>query len=252
MTKEPDKIDSLLERTLDDLEALPEPGMRAGTLARRVAELTPDEIARFFNSLLVRIKTDQKARAALALIVNPEALKSALGSSLFHDVHKRATEVGLSKVARLFTDLEPEKSGPAGYDKEIDAQMESISLGERRTLSKVGVKESIDRLLSDPDPMVIGNILNNPRTTETEAVKIASKRPGAGEILKLVATHSKWSKRYAVKKAVALNPYSPPRVVIILLESLMAQDLKLVVADGSLHEQVRTSAEELLREGEEA
>ncbi len=129
--------------------------------------------------------------------------------------------------------------------------MESITLGERRSLSKRGVKESIDRLLSDPDPVVIGNILNNPRTTEREAVKIASKRPGSTEILKLLASHAKWSKRYAVRKALALNPYSPPRIVIALLEFLMAQDLRLVATDGSLHEQVRRGAEELLNESKE-
>jgi hypothetical protein len=249
MTNEPDKIDSLLNQTLGDLEALPEHGMRSTTLARRISILASDDIARFFCALLARIKTDKKARAALALIVNPEALKSALGNELFHEVHKRATELRLPKVARLFTDLAPQKSGPAGYDKEIDAQMESISLGERRALSKRNIKESIDQLLSDPDPMVIGNILNNPRTTEREVVKIASKRPGAAEILKLVATHGKWSKRYTVKKALALNPYSPPRVVIVLLESLMAQDLRVVATEESLHEQVQTAAKELLREG---
>ncbi len=248
----PSKIDELLAQTLIDLEALPEPGMRASVLSRRITGLAPEGIAHFFNSLLGRLKTDKKARAALAIIVNPEGMKSALGHRLFYEVHSTAVKLGFGKVGRLFTDLKPEKSGKAGYDKEEEAKMESITLGERRALSKRGVKESLDRLLSDPDPMVIRNILNNPRTTEREVVKIASKRPGSGEILKLVASHNRWSKRYAVRTAIALNPYSPPRVVIALLEFLMVQDLRLVAADKSLHEQVRTSAEEILREREEA
>jgi hypothetical protein len=99
-----------------------------------------------------------------------------------------------------------------GYDKEEEARMELLTLGERRSRSKSNVKDSIDRLLSDPDPIVITNILNNPRVTEREVLKVASKRPNSPGILKLVATHRVWSKRYAVKKAVASNPYSSPRV----------------------------------------
>lgn len=128
--------------------------------------------------------------------------------------------------------------------------MELISLGERRALSKRPVKEVIDRLLSDPDLMVIGNILNNPRTTEKEVLKVASKRPNSPAILKLVAGHRKWSKRYDVMKAIALNPYTPPRVSVALLEGLMTQDLRAIADDKTLHPQVKEAAKDIVKERE--
>ena len=170
MTTPSEEIDELLGRTLDDLQALPESSMRTALLCDRIGNLTPAEIAHFFNSLLNLLKDNQKresagaekARAALALIVNPEEIRKRLGKRLYQEVGLFAAALGLNRVSRLFTDLEPSKTGPAGYDKEEEAQMEQTSLGERRALSKKSVIESIDRLLSDPDPTVIRNILSNP------------------------------------------------------------------------------------------
>ena len=126
--------------------------------------------------------------------------------------------------------------------------MESTTLGERRSLSKLNLKDTIDRLLSDPDPMVIANILNNPRATEREILKIASKRPASPKILKLVATHRVWSKRYKIKLAIASNPYSPPRLSIALLDLLLTQDLSTIAADANIHPQVKLSAKDIIRE----
>lgn len=255
MTKPPEEIERLLGRTLDDMFALPETGMRTSLLCDRIHGMTPVEIAHFFDLLLKETKkkeafNKEKALMALALIIDPEEIKKRLGHLLYREVRISATELGLNKVSRLFTDLKPQKSGPIGYDKEEEAKMEQTSLGERRTLSKNNRIESIDRLLSDPDPMVIRNILSNPRTTEREVIKIVSKRPNSEEILKTVASHPKWSKRYAVKKVLALNPYSPPRLAIALLEFLMSQDLKVAATEESLHAEVRASATDILKERE--
>ncbi|MBI5048864.1 MAG: hypothetical protein HZB54_07950 [Deltaproteobacteria bacterium] len=128
--------------------------------------------------------------------------------------------------------------------------MEFITLGERRAISKGWIRDKLDRLLPDPDPIVIANNLNNPKITEKEIVKIASKRPNSPNILRLISTHKRWGARYVIKKALVQNPYTPPRISLGLLELLFSQDLKEVAKDGSLHPQVRLAAKERLEEKE--
>ncbi|MBI2413736.1 MAG: hypothetical protein HYV24_11080 [Deltaproteobacteria bacterium] len=243
-------LEEFVEKLLSDLAALPEEKMRLDLLGRRLSHLTPDDSARAIDIIYKKGTETGHAKKAASLLVNPDGLKSVLGADRYRLIYLASIELGLVKVSRLFTDLPPLKKGLSGYQTEEEGPMELISLGERRALSKRPVKETIDRLLSDPDTMVIGNILNNPRTTEKEVLKVASKRANSPAILKLVAVHRKWSKRYDVRKAIALNPYSPPRVTVALLEGLMTQDLRAVAEDKTLHSQVREAARDIVKERE--
>lgn len=239
-------IETFVARLLNDISALPEERMRVDLLARRLKELSPEDAALSIDLVYKKSPEDCLARRARSVFVHHDSIKSALGEQAYELICLASVRLGLKRVERLFTELKPRKSGLSGYDKEEEAKMEFITLGQRRSLSKRPVKDSIDRLLSDPDPLVITNLLNNPRITEKEVLKIASKRPNSPRILKLIIGHRVWSKRYAVVKAVTLNPYTPPRVSISLLEFLLTQDLKTVAEDKTIHPEVKTSAGEIL------
>ncbi len=245
-----EELDEKLARLVREVLSVPEHGMRRALLAAKLASAAPEEIAALLDILYRKNPRYVSVRRVKALLVDPEALMEVLGPEKYRQTYLAAIEGGFTAVSRLFTDLPPQRSGPYGYDKEEEAKMEFISLGQRRSLAKTHLKDTLDRLLSDPDPMVIANILGNPRITERDAVKIASKRPNSPRIIRLLATHPKWSKRYAVAKAVVRNPYTPPRIAVGLLEFLLTQDLKAVSADGTLHPQVRMGARELLAERE--
>lgn len=246
-----ERIEELLQKVLSDAAALPEDRMRLKSLGARLSGLTDVEIAQFFGLLYKKSLHNKAVRKAQSVFIDPRGLREIFGEDRFKRIYLASIELGLTKVSRLFTDLPPIKKGLHGYDKEEDARMEFISLGMRRTLSKTALKDTLDRLLSDPDVIVVSNILNNPRVIEKDILKIASKRPNSPEILKLIISHAKWSKRYNVIKAVAQNPYTQPRVAMALLEFLLSQDLKQVSADKTLHPQVRVSAREILKHREE-
>ncbi|MBI5599016.1 MAG: hypothetical protein HY890_04690 [Deltaproteobacteria bacterium] len=246
-----EKLSQILNELLRDVESLPERTMQLGLLGRKLSGLKPDEIARLLNMLYAKEANLPASRRLKSMLIDPEGIREAIGPDRYKLTYLASIELGFKKVSRLFTDLPPHKKGVVGYDKEEEARMELLSLGQRRALSKGGMKDTLDRLLSDPDPTVIANLLSNPRITEREVLKIASKRPNSPQILKLLATHGKWSKRYAIVTAIVLNPYTPPRISTALLELLLSQDLKLVAADSTLHPQVRMGAGELLKEREE-
>lgn len=233
---------------LSDLSALPEKKMRLGLLGRVLSSLDPEDAARLVDSIYRSGPEDISAQRARAVLADNDGIRETIGAPAYRAIYLASIKLDLTKVSRLFTDLPPHKKGPFGYDQEEDIQMEHTTLGQRRALSKQPVQKTLERLLSDPDPMVIGNLLNNPRITEKEVLKIASKRPNSAQILKLIALHGKWSKRYAVAKAIALNPYAPPRTSIAFLDSMMEQDLKMMAEDKTLHPQVKQAAKEILED----
>lgn len=238
-------LDAFVEELLNGLVALPEEKMRVDLLGRRLGAIDPEDAARCLDEIY-RAGASRKSRIARATLVDHDGLKEAIGKGAYSRISEAAVRLGLGKVSRLFSDLLPVKAGLSGYDKEEEAAMEFISLGRRRSLARSRIKDTIDRLLSDPDPVVVANLLDNPRITEKEVLKIASKRPGSSAILRLIVSHRVWSKRYDVIKAVAMNPYAPPKVSIALLEFLMTQDLKILSEDRNVHPAVRQGAKELI------
>ncbi|HXI10309.1 MAG TPA: hypothetical protein VNK06_05835 [Thermodesulfobacteriota bacterium] len=240
-------LQDLIRKFLNDMAALPEDPMRVDLLGRRLKELGAVRASLFLHSLYA-LPDDDVVRKAKSLMVDPEGIRSAVGAGFYRSIYLASVEGGFRKISRLFTDLPPFKEGPYGYDKEEDAKMESMTLGERRTLSKGLIRDKLARLLADPDPMVVRNLLDNPRITEKDVLKIASKRPGSARILKTIAVHRVWSRRYDVIKALVSNPYALPRVTIALLDALLTQDLKAIAGDGSLHPEVTRSAVELVEE----
>lgn len=239
-------IEALAAKLLKDISALPEERMRLALLCKTLSALDPENSARLLDTVYNRDIEDKSASIVRSLMVDDDAVHSQIGDAAYNSIYLAALRGGFIRISRLFTEFEPHKKGVSGYDEEEFIKMEHLTLGERRSLSKSQLKKNIDMLLSDPDPVVIGNLLNNPRITEREVLKIASKRPNSGRILKLVALHPKWSKRYEVAKAVALNPYTSPRVSIALIEKMLTQDLITISDDGTIHPEVRESAKDLL------
>lgn len=238
-------MDPFIKRLVESLSSLPETRMKAYLLAQRLSLLEPEKAALVLDSIYRRAHVPG-LEVIKTVLVDPSGVLEALGEERKSLIYLASLQMGLKRVSWLFTNLPPYKVGLGGYDKEEEGEMELITLGERRAMAKGWIKDKLDRLLSDPDLKVISNLLDNPRMTEAEILKIASKRPNSPEILRLISTHRRWGFRYNIKKALVQNPYTPPRISMGLLEFLFVQDLKEIAGDGSLHPQVRDTAKGLL------
>jgi hypothetical protein len=123
-----------------------------------------------------------------------------------------------------------------------------LTLGERKALARSPSRKQFDKLLLDPHPAVIQNLLNNPLTTEDDVVRMTARRPLAPEILREVAHHCRWTVRRRVRLAIVLNPYCPPDVGIPLVGLLLRSELRLAVEAAETHPEVRAAASERLSE----
>jgi hypothetical protein len=122
-----------------------------------------------------------------------------------------------------------------------------LTLGERKALARGRDRFMIDRLLRDPHPAVIRNVLNNPRVTEEDVVRLASRRPTFPDVQIEIAKSPRFGHRPRVRLAIVQNPFSPTSLSVPLVPMLVKPDLASVVAGTELPPVVRAAAIELLQ-----
>ena len=104
----------------------------------------------------------------------------------------------------------------------------------------------VKRIARDQDHRVIGILLFNPKLTEMDVTLIASTRPTSPKVLDAIYRHPKWVSRYAIKKTIVLNPYTPLSISLKLLLFLQDPDLDEIVRAPDLDETVREQARRLV------
>jgi hypothetical protein len=114
-----------------------------------------------------------------------------------------------------------------------------LTLGERKSLARRPDREMMARLLLDPHPEVIRRLLANPRLTEDDVVRLASKRPCRPDIITEIARSEKWVHRSRVRLSIVLNPSTPSEISAPVASLLMRQELKLVAETTAVPRVVR-------------
>jgi len=127
----------------------------------------------------------------------------------------------------------------------MDPELHEISLGRKKALARNADIDMVQRLSRDPDPRVIRILLDHPKLTEKDLIKVASRRPAAPSALTEVIHHIRWGARPAAQEAIALNPYSPAGLAAALLPMLPAHIRRQLLSGLNAHPLVRAVAEAL-------
>ena len=121
-----------------------------------------------------------------------------------------------------------------------------LTLGERKSIARRPPPELLAKVLADPHPDVVRNVLASARVTEDDVVRMVTRRPGTAETLAEVARHPRWCHRPRVRVALVLNPATPTDLAITMLSLLLRSDLMTVIESQALHPAVRSAARERL------
>lgn len=117
-----------------------------------------------------------------------------------------------------------------------------VTLGERRSWARRPDRGTLERILLDPDPGVVRNLLNNPVLVERDVLRLASRRPTTAEVLHELFVHTRWGGRAAVQRALVLNPYAPVDLACGLVALLDLETVRQVRREPIVHPAVRTTA----------
>jgi hypothetical protein len=164
---------------------------------------------------------------------------------LLEALYATAAERGDDLLMRLLRTPTSEQSmeDPAAA---LPRTVGEIPLGVRRSLAKGTEKPMLEKLLLDPDLLVIRHLLDNPRITEDDVIRIAARRPIPGSTLNEIAQNRRWTSRIGVRVALARNPYCPTDVALRILGSLPLRELRELRSDATLHSEIRRHANDEL------
>ena len=249
----PDKKDMVriwTEKLVSNLVTTKEKKIRSTILAERLSRLNAQAIVMVIDEICR--KAEEKApryQEALFSLIDIPAITRIFGYPKMSEVYLSSEEMGYERVTRLLVNHPPKKMRYGKYEFVEGQVLDHITLGMKRSLAKGISKDTLDRLVYDPDPHVIKNLLNNQRITERDVLKITSKRPTTGEVLTEVFNNKKWSERYSIKRSLVKNPYTPTGLSLGLVHFMLTQDLKEISRDGTIHPVIRKAAEEILKKG---
>ncbi|MFT3775006.1 MAG: hypothetical protein QM820_57390 [Minicystis sp.] len=242
-------MSDLAARWSRSVPALREAGLRVAYLRAELLQRPLSEVAGALDVLSGRAEqADPIAREVLLAAVT--ALADPSSSDLAEALRALADREALLPLGRLLR--RKLRNGPVtepAVDERKLATSSSgrvLTLGERRALARRPTRAAFDKLLSDPHPMVVANLLANPRLTEDDVMRMVARRPAYPQVIGEIARHPIWSQRARIRMAIVQNPGTPPEISVPLVRLLVRPELLQVVAAPDVPALVRAAASELL------
>jgi hypothetical protein len=146
-------------------------------------------------------------------------------------------------LLRLSVDVTVPPQVRRSIDTQLLANLPKLALGEKIAAAKRCSAALIKVLLFDPDPNVFASLLINQLVREEDLLLLATSESASAEKLRLLAADQKWSSRYAIRRALAVNPSTPRSVAASQLRFLSRRDLRTIHGDPATSTYLRRCIE---------
>ena len=235
-TQHNDEARQHIEHLRLKLAGLNDPALRVGATKSMLMTLAPDEGVAFLTLTSRQAAEHRQVWLCICLALRSEQLVR-----LVDEVSKTTLEMRRMFSTSTTDSAFPEASKVPAYDPG-----RPITLGERKTLARTRDRQLLMRVIRDPDPAVIGIVLDNPSLTEDDVVKLCAQRPIARKVLESVFDHLRWVMRPGIRAAMAANPHCPINLSLQLAPTLKLQGLRTVAEAGDLRPALRELCRSLI------
>ncbi len=220
--------------------SIPEAELRVSYVKSVLARSSDDvtELARSLDVLCARAEqAEPSAREALVALV--DALQDPSLGLVVQRLREEAAGVphlALERLVRHPISIAPSRDVPDPDEDRIPdyGRGRPLTLGERKSLARRPDREMTERLLRDPHPDVIRQLLVNPKVTEEDVLSLAARRPCRPDVLTQIARTPRWTHRPRIRVALILNPDTPLEVTAPLVGLLVRQELRLVATSTTV------------------
>lgn len=227
--------------------ALPGLSLRRDWLRAQIRERPLGEVAPQLNALCesaeALVEASREALVAWVAVLIGDVLISLL-DEMRRVAHERRCH-SLERILRTY----PVASAPEldaaepPYNPELGRE---LTVGERRSLARMPQRGQFERLLRDPHPLVLRQLLGNPKLTENDVLKLAAMRPARATTIQTLAEFPDWMVRTRIRMAVISNPLTPSHIAVPLTTLATRPELSEIAENPSLHVVLRVLAQELL------
>jgi hypothetical protein len=149
-------------------------------------------------------------------------------------------------LAHLSADARVHPDVRRAADTQLLRRLPEMAVAERVTVARLAGRGSLLVLRLDPDPRVLGAVLDNRFATEPDVVQAAAQTRAGSASLETIAAHPRWRLRRGVLEALLRNPALPPASAEALLTGLTNRELDLLRSEPSGPAQVRKIAQRIL------
>jgi len=192
---------------------------------------------------LERVSASPALTVALANTTSVTADQKHLLHELLSDAH-----IDEAALAEAVGEAEPDPS----KRQTLLQRLASMNVAQRVQYAIKGGSEGRRTLIRDTNKVVQRAVLQSPRLTDQEVEQFASMSTLTDEILRLIANNRVFRKNYTVVRNLLNNPKTPLDVSLHMLPLLNAIDLKRLTTNKNIPETLRSTAQKLHRQRQEA
>jgi hypothetical protein len=120
-----------------------------------------------------------------------------------------------------------------------------MSIKERVMLAIKGTREARMILVRDPNRVVAGAVLRNPRLTDNEVESIASFKSVPEDVLRRIGQNRQWSRSYIVIHNLVRNPRTPIATSLGFINRIQLRDLRGLAQNKNVPDVIRQTANRL-------
>lgn len=113
-----------------------------------------------------------------------------------------------------------------------------------------GDKEWRSIFLKDPNKLVHGAVLKNPRITDGEVLALAKNKTSSDEMIRLILLNREWTKNLSIKSALVLHPKTPAPQALRFMAFLDIKTLKKLAKSKGVSQVVVNAARRMASDKE--
>jgi hypothetical protein len=126
-----------------------------------------------------------------------------------------------------------------------------MNVPQRVRLALMGNVTARQLLIRDSKRVVAMAVMRSPGLSDKEIIGFAQNRSIGDDIIRLIAYQREWTKNYAVRHALTMNPKTPPAKAISFLNTLRERDVKLLAKDRDVPNYISRAAKRHIEQKEE-
>ena len=153
----------------------------------------------------------------------PEVAEQIHIEQVVEEIHNEAGEIAVDRIP-------------------VFQQIALMSVKDRVMLAIKGSREARMILVRDPNRMVAGAVLRNPRLTDTEVESIAAIKSVPEDVLRQIGQNRAWVRTYTVIHNLVRNPRTPIAISLGFLNRIQTRDMRALSLNKNIPDVIRSTA----------
>lgn len=131
-------------------------------------------------------------------------------------------------------------------ERKLIYQIPTMTLGEKIAMARRAHRALFPGLIARADEKILTALLDNPRLVENDLVVLINTGEPPVTFISTVARHFRWSKNFAVRRAIVACSLSPLPLALSILVQLPRSEQKRMAEREDVPDRVRSAAEALV------